>query len=420
MNNDLRIKDLIRDRARQCLYLARLYFYGEDDTLVMPQFKYSLQGGKAGTCLVDSKTKEGTIGVNMHYARHYGNEYINNTIPHELAHYVKGALEIAGPAHGKNWRNILGKILQSSRVSTTHRYCVSKGGGQKKFATFCGCRTHYVTRSILQKIRTGSIYKCRKCKLEIKEGEVIHAMAEEKTVVQEKPKKIFLITKDTLWVVGFYRSYSDADKEAKKYKKQKFDIVASTEDLEAGYNEQQLKQLLAFLRGDRVEDIDGGNYSERVWEAMNYVLEYAPYLKQCEFAKEREEEEQRYQQRKQKEADMAQEKKAAKKAAKKTTKKKTTKKKTSKRIPGKKPGTTKKKSRSGKKVPAKKTAAKKTAAKKPTGDGYKGFRAGTMKEKACKFYFEKSKDRQKFIAHTETLGATTATAASWYNIFKNL
>lgn len=77
-----------------------------------------------------------------------------------------------------------------------------------------------------------------------------------------------------------------------------------------------------------------------------------------------------------------------------------------------------------KKVTTKKKVAKKTTSKKvaTTLDvEYKGYRAGTIKGAACKYFDQNKKklDRQSFIeACTKTFKLTAGTASNWWNEFQ--
>lgn len=234
----------------------------------------------------------------------------------------------------------------------------------------------------------------------------------------------FLLVKGKGWCVGRFATEGEANAEAKKHK-DKFYVVATLQELEQ-QPENELKAIVAFFSEQDVEQVTGGNYAERAWTFINSFWEYPTYDDQVKMQAKTAKLRKNLKSKPKVENETEnQEANMAKKVTKKKTaaKKKTASAKTTKRVPGKKTGAAKKKAAARKSKTgdtAAPAATKKKAKAAPSGKGFKGFREGTMKEKACKFFFEKKPDRQAFIDHTVKLGASAATASSWYGIFSKL
>ena len=94
--------------------------------------------------------------------------YINNIIPHEVAHlfaeHLKKERKIKEGIHGLTWKTIMKKVygLEPKRC---HDFDLSVVELPKsKFKYICACKKHFVGKRVHDQMRKGSTYTCRQCK----------------------------------------------------------------------------------------------------------------------------------------------------------------------------------------------------------------------------------------------------------------
>jgi len=134
-----------------------------------PHVDFSLKGRVGGQYL----TRKHVVRVNMVlFAENY-DDYIENVIPHEVAHAFQRHIHNAFcfdsgrriMPHGREWKNIM--IQFGKNPSTTHNYDVSNSTQKtvaRDFIYNCGCRSYNFTiiRHRRAQKRQGT-YSCRKC-----------------------------------------------------------------------------------------------------------------------------------------------------------------------------------------------------------------------------------------------------------------
>ena len=111
--------------------------------------------------------------------------FINETIPHEIAHYIVHLMRVSvngntksktWSGHGTMWKKVMGQLgVQPERChNMTAPVIRSKSGLIKnRFVYKCNCQEHKVSARIHNKIVKGFEYTCSKCKTGIKFVEVL-------------------------------------------------------------------------------------------------------------------------------------------------------------------------------------------------------------------------------------------------------
>lgn len=119
----------------------------------------------------------GTIAGSAHYAAwliklngilllENSQAFIEQVIPHELAHLLTFAEFGQVAPHGKQWRWMMEQILQVP-AKRTHHFAIDnvKRRHYQRFSYHCQCQTHQLTRYRHQRILLGQVcYHCRRCK----------------------------------------------------------------------------------------------------------------------------------------------------------------------------------------------------------------------------------------------------------------
>ncbi len=107
------------------------------------------------------------------FARYF-EDGLNETVPHEVAHYVVEQLHPGRrvAAHGAEWRAVM-RLFGFSTPRATHRHSLDgiPVRRQQRFLYRCGCRQHELsTTRHLRILGRRMEYRCRAC------GEILRAM----------------------------------------------------------------------------------------------------------------------------------------------------------------------------------------------------------------------------------------------------
>jgi len=147
--------------------------------LPLPEIKFNVTSDRInGVCCSDHALTALTLDFNMNIMRANFEEFVKQTVVHEVAHYC--VLTFCGHEytrsgsrvmHGKNWKwmmNFFG--IQANRCTTHANATVSTVSKKKKTHSHdCNCMTHELsTIRHNRRIRGQAQYRCNKCGSDIK------------------------------------------------------------------------------------------------------------------------------------------------------------------------------------------------------------------------------------------------------------
>lgn len=135
---------------------------------------FSLKGTTAG----QFSPKKNAIRVNLVLFNENYDDYVENTLPHEVAHAVNRHLArlefgIRRKPHGYEWKRIMRAFGKEPSVG--HSYDVSNARQKKwdrPFLYRCACQDHEFTATCHKRVKKGTRYKCKRC------GQLIHFIEE--------------------------------------------------------------------------------------------------------------------------------------------------------------------------------------------------------------------------------------------------
>lgn len=124
-----------------------------------PTVSYSVRGVKAGVAYL----QRNEIRFNPTLLAENGAAFIQQVVPHELAHIlVYQQFGLVQP-HGKEWKMMMEQVL-GVPAETYHCFDTTNVQG-KTFEYVCDCQTHQLsTRRHNAIVRDGRSYICKKCK----------------------------------------------------------------------------------------------------------------------------------------------------------------------------------------------------------------------------------------------------------------
>lgn len=149
------LKMQVQRKLHQCLGLAQDHF---KQTFPMPNVMYDLRGVKAGVAYL----QQNEIRLNKTLLLENPVEFIQQVVPHELAHLLVYQLFGNVKPHGKEWQNMMQQLFHLPAL-TCHQFDTKNVRG-KTFAYHCECQTHHLSSRRHQRILQQQMhYICRQC-----------------------------------------------------------------------------------------------------------------------------------------------------------------------------------------------------------------------------------------------------------------
>jgi len=137
--------------------------------LSLPTLDFTIKGKTAG----QARPRENRIRLNFILFKENLKDFVENTIPHELAHLISYALYgRAGNGHGNYWKLVMINLgLEPDRC---HNYDVTNATVRtvkRMYEYTCNCsEPHMLTKIKHNRIQRGGVYVCRRCNERLKEA----------------------------------------------------------------------------------------------------------------------------------------------------------------------------------------------------------------------------------------------------------
>ncbi len=156
------MKQTILDKVEECFVKAEK-FYGK--TFERPK---NIIFKTTGTTGGHSNYKRRELMFNIILANENGDDFVNRTVPHEVAHYVQRAVYgYAGVRpHGREWQYVMTKVY-GLNPDRCHSYDVTSVKTRKQTRHKYGCpcgKTFNITTTLHNKIKRGSTRICLSCR----------------------------------------------------------------------------------------------------------------------------------------------------------------------------------------------------------------------------------------------------------------
>lgn len=155
-----RLQRVIEARVGSLVEAAALRF---DVPVRMPEIRFDLRGQSAGQARIDAAGK-GMIRFNPWLLLRHSQDFIEQTVPHETAHWLVFCLfGTKARPHGPEWRHLM--EMFGADPQRCHNYDLEGVPRRQvsEYPYFCDCMDHRLSAIRHNRARKGQRYLCRRC-----------------------------------------------------------------------------------------------------------------------------------------------------------------------------------------------------------------------------------------------------------------
>jgi len=160
---------------------------------IIPVVRFDLRGRNGGEAVL----KENVIRVNQVLCAENFQEYLKQTIGHEVAHlivyqiYKDRYLTQQVKPHGIEWKMVMSKFGLSADRCHQYDTTNSKVRNTVKYQFSCNCKVHEVGPKINANIASGKVYWCKSCSGGLKPGTSIGGSKHKSQITIRRPRVTF-------------------------------------------------------------------------------------------------------------------------------------------------------------------------------------------------------------------------------------
>jgi SprT protein len=163
------VEDLLLSRVRQVEdKVLETYLLAERvfrRCFELPSIQWDLSGACAGRAI----WPDNRIRLNPVLLCENANDFIRETVPHEIAHLLNRAINGRGvKPHGPEWKNIMRALGREPRRCYNYDVTNARVCKAQRHTYKCACRTHSISQRIHNAFLRGALYVCQDCKVTLK------------------------------------------------------------------------------------------------------------------------------------------------------------------------------------------------------------------------------------------------------------
>ncbi|GAA4874214.1 SprT family zinc-dependent metalloprotease [Ferrimonas pelagia] len=151
----VQLQQAVLDRVQQCYQQAQQRL---QRPFPLPQIEFRLRGQSAGV----AHLQQNRIRFNPVLLAQNPDAFIDEVVPHEIAHLLVWQLHGRVRPHGREWQSLMQSVFDR-QGRTCHAFDVSSVRPQT-YAYRCQCQAHQLTVRRHNKVQRGQAqYQCRRC-----------------------------------------------------------------------------------------------------------------------------------------------------------------------------------------------------------------------------------------------------------------
>lgn len=164
MRHPLALKPAIADRVGQLLAQASPLCQTHRAEVPAPSLRFDLRGQAAGQAIW-TRDRHPELRFNLAIARRYPEDFLRQTVTHEVAHLLTAACHGRTPPHGREWQAVM-RFLGIADPRRCHDYEIDESTvrRQRRWPYRCACRSHLVSTTRHRRMQRGAaLYRCLHC-----------------------------------------------------------------------------------------------------------------------------------------------------------------------------------------------------------------------------------------------------------------
>jgi SprT protein len=160
------LQNKVEDTVLECIVKAEQHY---NKTIDIIPIKYKNMGRTAGRFSYNRVMSRKSLAFSPTLLSENGENFINRTVPHEVAHYIVYIFYPMAKPHGREWRFVMNMVLKAKDSKRCHKYDVSNVKRDRrtlrKYIYHCNCDEYQVSSIRHNRMqRYGTTYICKKCK----------------------------------------------------------------------------------------------------------------------------------------------------------------------------------------------------------------------------------------------------------------
>lgn len=149
-------------RVQECLQIA------SKKTKIAFRFEGVKFFNKSSTAGYVIPSSGNVVHLNIDLLKKNQDRFINEIIPHEVAHLVASTINPSDTSHhGPTWKRVMRGVFNLEPVRCHDMDTNGIGRNVKRFVYICSCHKHTIGSVRHNKIVSGAKYGCKDCKKEL-------------------------------------------------------------------------------------------------------------------------------------------------------------------------------------------------------------------------------------------------------------
>ncbi len=150
------LHDRVRERCRALLERLELEL---GRAMPRPEVRFDLRGRAAGQAALDGTF----LRFNAVLLQDQPQAFLEEVVPHEIAHVAVGVIAPRARPHGREWRAVMRLLGVEPRRCHDFDTRRSETRRLRRFEYRCDCDTHALTSIRHNRVLAGTVYRCRRC-----------------------------------------------------------------------------------------------------------------------------------------------------------------------------------------------------------------------------------------------------------------
>lgn len=159
----------IETKHHELWQTAKAIINGHGKRLPTVTIAYYHRGSSAGQCrYIDSQNMQ--LRFNLAIAKQQLDDFVAQTVPHEIAHVITSICFPKAKPHGKEWRTVMANLgIKNAKRCHNYKIPPSSRRSQRLWRYTCACQEHQLSSTRHNRVQKKHLqYHCKRCKQPLK------------------------------------------------------------------------------------------------------------------------------------------------------------------------------------------------------------------------------------------------------------